>query len=74
MPLGVLFALNLVDELDREVLTTLAPEIRRSFDLSNAALGALGGAGVAVVVLLGIPFAVLGDRGWRRTRMAASRA
>ncbi len=71
-PLATLFALNLVDELDRIALVTLAPDIRRAFGLSNAALGALSGIGAIALIFAAIPFGVLGDRGSHRTRIAAA--
>ena len=62
LPLIVLTALNLVDELDRIAIVTLGPEIRDAFNLSDAALGAIAGVGGFVVVLAAIPLSVLGDR------------
>src|SRR5918996_861099 len=69
-PLGVLFALNVVDELDRIALITLAPNIRDAFDLSDTMIGALSGIGAVIIVTLAIPFAVLGDRKSFRTKIA----
>ena len=69
-PLVALFALNLVDELDRFALIILAPDIRDAFGMSNAALGAVSGAAGVVLVVAAIPFGVLGDRGRRRTLLA----
>jgi hypothetical protein len=37
LPLGVLFGLNAVDELDRTAFAVLLPDIRDQFGLSNAA-------------------------------------
>ncbi len=68
-PLGVLFALNFVDELDRLAFTVLAPNIRDTFDLSNAALSGIAGLGGIVTILCALPVAVLADRS-RRTRLA----
>src|SRR3712207_2803830 len=42
-PLAVLFAFNLVDELDRVVLGVFAPNIKRYFDIDNTTIGALVG-------------------------------
>ncbi len=61
-PLGILFALNAVDELDRSVFNIVAPEIQEYFGMS------LGGfAAVTVLTLLGgllieIPLAYYSDR------------
>jgi ABC-type branched-subunit amino acid transport system ATPase component/predicted MFS family arabinose efflux permease len=69
-PLLGLGALNVVDELDRIAFITLAPDIRRSFDLSDAALGVINGLSGILVVLVAIPVAVLADRTRRRTLLA----
>ena len=69
-PLGVLFALNAVDEMDRIAFSVLAPNIQKTFGLSDAALSATGAVGGVLAVVAAIPFAVLGDRR-RRTVIAA---
>lgn len=61
-PLGILGALNLVDELDRAVMVVFAPNIRRYFDISNAALGGIVGLQVALIIVLGVPLGYLGTR------------
>ena len=61
-PLLVITALNMVDELDRAVVIVFAPNIRRYFDISNAALGGIVGLQVALLVLLGVPIGYLGTR------------
>ena len=69
VPLLVLFALNLVDELDRSAFTILVPEIRDAFDLDNQGI-------FTVIALVGAisygfqPFiGFYGDRG-NRSRLA----
>jgi branched-chain amino acid transport system ATP-binding protein len=69
LPLLVLFALNLVDELDRSAFTILVPEIRDAFNLDNQGI-------FTVIALVGAisygfqPFiGFYGDRG-NRTRLA----
>ena len=69
-PLAVLFALNVLDELDRFAIVTLAPDIRADLGLSNAAMGGISALGAVVVVTLGLPFGVLADRGTRRPTIA----
>ena len=69
-PLAVLFALNVLDELDRFAFITLAPDIRDDLGLSNAALGGIAALGAVVVVTLGLPFGVLADRGRSRPTIA----
>ena len=68
-PLLILFALNLVDELDRSAFTILVPEIRDAFNLDNQGI-------FTVIALVGAisygfqPFiGFYGDRG-KRTRLA----
>jgi ABC-type branched-subunit amino acid transport system ATPase component/MFS family permease len=66
-PLGILFALNLVDEFDIAALGILGPNIRDAFHLTNAELGTL--RAWPALVGLAIPFVGwLGDRS-NRVRM-----
>ena len=69
-PLGVLFALNVVDELDRVALTVLAPNVRDAFGLSTAGLTAIATIGGLMSLLVALPLAALADRR-SRTRIAA---
>jgi ABC-type branched-subunit amino acid transport system ATPase component/predicted MFS family arabinose efflux permease len=69
-PLAILFALNVLDELDRFAVVTLAPDIRHDLHLTNAALGGLSALGAVIVVTLGLPFGVLADRGRNRPTIA----
>src|SRR5688572_16422211 len=69
-PLAILFSLNVLDELDRYAVVTLAPDIRADLGLSNAAMGGLSALGAIVVVTLGLPFGVLADRGRSRPTIA----
>jgi ABC-type branched-subunit amino acid transport system ATPase component/predicted MFS family arabinose efflux permease len=61
-PLVALTLLNLVDELDRAVMGVMAPNIRRTFDISNAQLGLIVGLQVAAVLLLAVPIGYAGVR------------
>ena len=61
-PLGVLTLLNFVDELDRAAVAVFAPNIRRTFDIGNAALGSIVGLQVALIIVLGIPVGYVGTR------------
>lgn len=66
----LIFAVNL---LDRQILGIALPGIRADFHLSDSALGLLTGPAFALVyVLLGIPMAVLADRGHTRAVIAGS--
>jgi len=69
-PLGVLFALNVVDELDRIALTVLAPNLRDAFGLSTSGLAAIANVGGVVTLLAAMPVAVLAERR-SRVRIAA---
>jgi hypothetical protein len=71
-PLLTLGALNVVDELDRIAFITLAPDIRNTFGLSDAAMGLINGLSGVLVVLMAIPVAALADRTRRRTLLAAA--
>ena len=68
-PLLVLGSINVIDNLDRNAFVTLAPNIRSTFGLSQAAMSGIAGVSSILVVLAAIPFAVLADRG-RRVRLA----
>ena len=61
-PIAVITAFNFVDELDRAAMAVFAPDIRRAFGLSNAALGGIVGLQVTLVIILGIPIGYLGTR------------
>jgi predicted MFS family arabinose efflux permease len=68
--LMLIFAVNM---LDRQILGIALPGIRADFHLSDTALGLLTGPAFALVyVLLGIPLAVLADRGHTRAVIAGS--
>jgi ABC-type branched-subunit amino acid transport system ATPase component/MFS family permease len=64
-PLAVLFALNVVDELDIAAFAVLAPDIRDAFGLSNATVGTLVAVVVAVMLLMVLPAGFMSDRGDR---------
>ncbi|GAC1588437.1 MAG: hypothetical protein NVS3B21_04180 [Acidimicrobiales bacterium] len=68
-PLLTLAAINLIDNLDRVAFIVLGPDIKKSFHLTDTALGSINGLGALLVVVGAIPFAVLADRG-NRTRLA----
>ena len=68
-PLLVLFGLNLVDEFDRLAYSTLLPEIRDAFSLSDAEAVAIGTVAAVMMLLGALPIGYLGDR-FPRTRIA----
>ncbi len=61
-PLGVLFGLNAVDELDRAAFAVLLPDIRDHFGMTDAAALSLVGATAIAIVLIELPLAILADR------------
>jgi len=69
-PLAVLFALNVVDELDRIALTVLAPNLRDAFGLSTTALVGIANLGSVMTLVAAMPVAVLAERR-NRARIAA---
>jgi MFS family permease len=67
-PLVVLSALYFFDEFDTSAFGTLAPEIQKSFHLSDDRFLRLIIINVSVTVLLAVPVGYLGDR-VKRTRL-----
>jgi MFS family permease len=59
----LLFAVYVLNFVDRQILTILVEPIRKEFDFSDTQMGLLGGFAFAVVYsVLGIPIARLADR------------
>src|SRR5918995_5966921 len=73
LPLGVLFGLNAVDELDRTAFAVLLPDIRDHFGLTNAAALGLVAATTIAIVLIEVPLAFYSDRR-NRIRIATTGA
>ncbi len=61
-PVAVLFGLNFVDEFDRIAFTTLLPEIRDTFGLTDAQVGSIGIVTGLFLLLAAVPVGVLADR------------
>jgi len=72
-PLGVLFGLNAVDELDRTAFAVLLPDIRDHFGLSNGAALSLVAVTTIAVILVEVPLSFVCDRS-NRVRIAAAGA
>lgn len=67
--LGVLVVVYILNFIDRQILSILAVDIKRHFDLTDDQLGFLGGAAFAVFyALFGVPLGRLADR-WHRVRL-----
>src|SRR5688500_8830306 len=70
-PIGLMFAAALLPATIDSGIGFLAPDIQRTFGISDTALGAVAFAGAAAPLALGIPVALWADRG-RRTTVAAA--
>ena len=68
--LFVLFAINLLNFFDRQLLGALGEPIRKEFHLSDTALGLLGTVATLAYAVVGLPFGRLADK-WYRTRLIA---
>ncbi len=69
--LAVLFAVNVLNFYDRQVLGALLEPIRKEFHLSDTQLGALGTLPIVLYALVGLPFGRLADLGSRKRLLAA---
>ncbi|HEX6570244.1 MAG TPA: MFS transporter [Acidimicrobiales bacterium] len=68
-PLGVLFGLNMVDELDRTAFGVLLPEIRDHFGLDTNGILTVVSLSLIAGIVLALPVGFYADR-WRRVRLA----
>src|SRR5437773_5252816 len=68
LPMVVLFLLFFFDEFDTAAFGVLAPEIEKTFHLTDARFGLIVVANVSIVLLLAVPVGWLGDR-VKRTRL-----
>jgi predicted MFS family arabinose efflux permease len=67
MVFGIIFALMVVDYVDRQVVVSMFPHLKAQWDLSDGQLGALVSI-VSITVALGsVPLSLLADR-WSRVR------
>ncbi len=64
--LSVLFAINAMNFFDRQIGGALAEPIRKEWNLSDGALGALGTAFTLLYAFVGIPLGRLSDRNSRK--------
>jgi len=69
--LAVLFAINILNFYDRQVLGALLEPIRREFHLNDTQLGALGTLPIVLYALVGLPFGRLADSRSRKWLLAA---
>jgi MFS family permease len=66
--LAVLFAINTMNFFDRQILGAVAEPIRREWELSDGAIGALGTAFTLLYAFVGVPLGRMADR-LNRTRI-----
>ncbi|HYD47134.1 MAG TPA: MFS transporter [Terriglobales bacterium] len=59
--LAILFAINLMNFLDRQILGAVGEDIRKEWALSDTALGTLGTAFTLVYALVGLPLGRMAD-------------
>ncbi len=64
--LSVLFAINAMNFFDRQIGGALAEPIRKEWNLSDSALGALGTAFTLLYAFVGVPLGRLSDRASRK--------
>jgi MFS family permease len=69
--LAVLFAVNILNFYDRQVLGALLEPIRKEFHLSDTQLGALGTLPIVLYALAGLPLGRLADSASRKKLLAA---
>ena len=72
-PLGILFGLNAVDELDRTAFAVLLPDIRDHFGIGNGAALSLVAVSTIAVILFEVPLSFVCDR-VNRVRIATAGA
>ena len=68
--LAVLFAINVLNFYDRQVLGALLEPIRKEFHLSDTQLGALGTLPIILYALVGLPLGRLADSSSRKRLLA----
>jgi MFS family permease len=68
--LFVLFAINMLNFFDRQLLGALGEPVRKEFLLSDTALGFLGSVFIWMYAVVGLPMGHLSDK-WYRTKLLA---
>jgi predicted MFS family arabinose efflux permease len=69
--LVILFAINILNFYDRQVLSTLTEPVRKEFHLSDTQIGWMTTAFTLVYAVIGVPLGRLADR-WNRKKLLAS--
>jgi MFS family permease len=68
--LFLLFAINLLNFFDRQLLGALGEPVRHEFGLSDTALGTLGTVFTIIYAFVGLPLGAISDK-WYRNRLIA---
>src|SRR5271155_5396013 len=68
--LFLLFAINLLNFFDRQLLGALGEPVRHEFHLSDTSLGFLGTIFTIIYAFVGLPLGALSDR-WSRNKLIA---
>ncbi len=63
--LAVLFAINMMNFFDRQIIASISPSIVKEWNLSDTELGGIGTAFIIIYAVVGIPFGIWADRGSR---------
>ena len=71
LALAVLFAINLMNFFDRQILGAVGEQIRRQWSLSDTALGTLGTAFTLIYAIVGLPLGRLSDKFSRKRILGA---
>jgi predicted MFS family arabinose efflux permease len=69
--LVILFAINILNFYDRQVLATLTEPVRKEFALSDTQIGFMTTAFTLLYAVIGVPIGRLADR-WNRKKLLAS--
>jgi len=70
LALGLLFAVNLLNFYDRQILGTVTEPIRHEWGFTDTQLGWLGTAFILLYAMVGVPLGRLADRSSRRLLLA----
>ena len=70
--LWVLFAINMMNFFDRQIIAAVGKPILEEFKLSDTAFGWIGTLFIYIYALVGIPLGIWADRGSRRKLLAFS--
>jgi predicted MFS family arabinose efflux permease len=64
--LAALFAINMMNFFDRQIIASVSPPIIEEWHLSDTAMGVIGTAFIFIYAIVGVPFGIWADRGSRK--------